>query len=106
MTQLSITTDHQAEATVVALAGELDLGSRTRLQAALAEAIEAGRPVVVDLSGLTFMDSTGIAVLTNARRAAGEAGVPLTVTEATGTVERILEMTGVRQFLSGEWPQR
>lgn len=105
MTQLTITTDHQAEATVVALTGELDLGSRTRLQAALAEAIDERRPVVIDLAGLTFMDSTGIAVLTNARRTAAEAGVPLKVTEATGTVERILEMTGVRQFLSGEWPQ-
>ena len=52
----------------VALRGELDLGSVERLERALDE---CGGDVVLDLRGLTFMDSTGVRVLLEAAERAG-----------------------------------
>jgi anti-anti-sigma factor len=51
------------------LRGELDLATAGRLEETLSE---VGTPVVLDLKGLTFMDSTGVRVLLEAAERAGE----------------------------------
>ena len=53
---------------VVAVSGEIDVWSGTRLRAALSELIDDGdaRPVVVDLTSVTLLSSTGCAVLIDA----------------------------------------
>jgi anti-sigma B factor antagonist len=49
--------------------GELDIATAPRMMAALNEAIaEMDAPLVVNLTGVVFMDSTGLALLMNARR--------------------------------------
>jgi anti-sigma B factor antagonist len=54
---------------VVALRGEIDAVAAPRLGSLLYELADEGKSgVVVDLSGVTFMDSTGIGVLLNALR--------------------------------------
>lgn len=52
-----------AEALGVRVSGELDMQTSPALEQALAAGVEAGGPVLVDLSGVTFMDSTAIHVL-------------------------------------------
>jgi anti-anti-sigma factor len=52
----------------ITLRGELDLATAPRLEHALAD---AGEDVVIDLRGLTFMDSTGVRVLLEAAEGAG-----------------------------------
>jgi anti-anti-sigma factor len=59
---------------VVEVAGEIDLGTADQVEAALAEALGAGRRVVVDLSACDFIDSSGLRTLVTARAAAEEAG--------------------------------
>ena len=44
----------------IRLAGELDMSNASKLDEVLQAAAEQGGPILVDLSGLTFMDSTGI----------------------------------------------
>ena len=53
----------------IRLVGELDMGNARELEEALGSAIELGGPVLVDLSELTFMDSTGISILLRATQA-------------------------------------
>ena len=48
---------------VVDIAGELDMATVRTLDPALDDAIGRGRPVVVDMTGLTFFSSTGLSVL-------------------------------------------
>jgi len=48
---------------LVALAGELDCQTSPQLAEALTEASDGGRPVVVDLTELHFIDSSGLHVL-------------------------------------------
>lgn len=50
----------------IRLAGELDMSTAPELERALEAALEHGGPVVVDLSELRFMDSTGINVFLRA----------------------------------------
>ena len=84
-------------ATVVEVAGELDLHSAPQLRAELARAIESGAPprIVVDLGGVTFLDSTGVGVLVGALKRAREAGGKLHFCNAQPRVNRVFEITGL-----------
>ena len=81
----------------LALNGELDLGTVDVLHAAVADAIATGheRVIIVDLTELSFRDSTGVSALVNCYHEARTAGMPLCVTNAQDTVERVLRITGV-----------
>lgn len=60
---------------LLAVAGELDIATAPRMIAALNDAfVELERPLVVDLSSVDFMDSTGLALLMNAHRRVKRSG--------------------------------
>lgn len=59
-----MTRRRHGELVVVSLAGEVDVDNVSRVRACLDEAVDKGGPrLVVDLSGLTFIDTTGLGVL-------------------------------------------
>ena len=84
-------------ATVVEVAGELDLHSAPQLRAELTRAIESSAPprVIVDLSGVTFLDSTGVGVLVGALKRAREADGKLHFCNPQPRVCRVFEITGL-----------
>ena len=79
---------------VLAVAGELDLSSAPDLKWALADALGASDQVVVDLSLVTFLDSTAIGVLVGVQRRL-TAGTRLPIVCADLNVLRIFELTGL-----------
>jgi anti-sigma B factor antagonist len=85
---------------VVALAGECDLAGREELASVLLAAVDSAELVVVDVAGLTFMDSSGVHGLVTAHHAAKQAGRRLYVVNAVGAVAAVLELTGIRALLS------
>ena len=79
--------------TVVALRGELDLADATAVAAALA-AVAAREPqIIVDLAGLEFIDSSGVAALARGRRQARQAGGDLVLAAPQPKVMRVLAVT-------------
>jgi anti-sigma B factor antagonist len=76
---------------VVRLSGEIDMGSAIDAARALRPYVEVGGPVVVDLSGVTFMDSWGITVLLDAAQALGDRGC-LIVHGAYGAVAQVIRL--------------
>jgi anti-sigma B factor antagonist len=87
---------------VLSVEGEHDLSTAPELRRRLDELIGAGRPTVVDLSAATFVDSSVLGAIIDARRQAGEAGVPFGVAHSpngTEAVTRVLEITGLRAEL-------
>ena len=70
--------------TVVRVAGEVDIDTVPALRASLGAAIRSGGPVVLDLSGVTFMDSSGFGVLAAAQRQAGVLGGTLRLRGVSG----------------------
>ena len=75
---------------LIEVAGELDLSTANTFEACLS-VFEPGDEVIIDLSGLTFIDSTGIALLAQTSRR----GVKLTARSARGTVHKVLIICGM-----------
>jgi anti-sigma B factor antagonist len=85
---------------VVEVAGELELHNAPQLRAELLRACEVDQPcVVVDLSGLTFIDSTGIGVLVGALKRTREHGGVLTLVCPVPRIRRVFEITGLLKAL-------
>ena len=99
MAQFEARTSAEGDRVVVALSGECDLAVEAEMTKTLLDAIELARPVVVDLGGLAFMDSSGIHGLVTAHRAAQERGGHVYVVNATGVVKNVLDVTGVADLL-------
>jgi len=90
-------------AIVLTSAGEVDLETGPRLRAALARLLERPEavPIVVDLSDVTFLGSTGIAVLVDAHWQADQLNIPLGIVVARdGAVHRTLRTAGVDHHLN------
>lgn len=82
-------------ATVLALSGELDFGTVAQVQQRLAELRDAGTPVVLDLDGLTFMDSTGIRLVLTACEDAHGSDWSFGVTRGSERVRYVLDAAQV-----------
>ncbi|MFB7512023.1 STAS domain-containing protein [Streptomyces sp. NPDC056144] len=81
---------------VLTVAGELDMETADLLHELLTEQVGKGRRrLVLDLSALSFMDSSGLNVLIQAVNKARESDGDLYLAAPTPAVRRILEITGV-----------
>jgi anti-sigma B factor antagonist len=87
--------------TTLAVSGEVDLASSESLHGSILQAMEAtpGGSFIVDLDGVSFLDSTGIGALVRGYRAARDREIPYQVINAGGTVRQVLEITGVLELL-------
>jgi anti-sigma B factor antagonist len=80
---------------VVALEGELDLGRAPNLKWALVDSVDAGfKQLVVDLSRVTFMDSTALGVLVGVNRSL-DVGSRLAIVCVHANVLKIFELSGM-----------
>jgi anti-anti-sigma factor len=79
---------------ILAVTGEIDISTAAAFEAALHEAMEASGRVVIDLSGVRFMDSTGLGVLMRAHKNQGEAAADsLRLAAPSERVVRVLDVT-------------
>jgi anti-sigma B factor antagonist len=86
-----------AHTSVVVLKGDLDLDSAPRLKRALLDELGAGRErLLVDLSAVGFIDSTGMGVLVGVRHGMSEDGV-LAIIGASPAILKLLEVTGLER---------
>src|SRR3954469_17224730 len=76
------------------LRGEGDMVRATRLRDAVLRHLSAARSLWLDLAGVTFMDSSGIHILTDSQRRASLLGHPLVIARASPAVERLFQVTG------------
>ncbi len=93
--QLSVAATATDGVQVLNPAGEIDHHTGDALRHALDVALTAHPRVVVDLGGVTFMDSSGINVLIAAHHALTQAGGWLRLAAPTDTVMRTLQIVGV-----------
>ena len=86
---------------VVTVVGELDMATAPELATVLASVVENGlEKVVVDLSGLSFIDSSGIAVLVTAQHRLLEQQRHLALRAARPTALKVFEIAGLVDFLN------
>lgn len=82
----------------VAIAGEIDAHTAPAVAAALAAAEHD--PLIVDLSAVDFVDSSGLRVLLEAHQARKAAGNSLVLAQPSPAVQRVLDVAGVDGYLT------
>ncbi|MFL5893536.1 MAG: STAS domain-containing protein [Thermoleophilaceae bacterium] len=96
----SVTVSTDGASGRVILKGELDLSGAPRVDQALQQAEDLPVSLVVlDLSQLTFIDSSGLEVMLRAARRAQDRGGRLVVARPSVQVRKLLEMTAIDQAL-------
>jgi anti-sigma B factor antagonist len=84
-------------AITVRLSGEIDVANATALTDALEAVSEPGRRLVLDMAGVSFIDSSGINVLLRAVSWSGDRHGGLTIADASVNVRKILEILGLTE---------
>ncbi|WP_413206880.1 STAS domain-containing protein [Rhodospirillum sp. A1_3_36] len=82
----------QGKATIVAVAGEVDLQTSPTLRAALIESLKANTALVVDLGAVDYIDSSGITSLLEALKLAKEKKVGFTLAQVSPGAMRVIQL--------------
>lgn len=100
-TGLELEERREGDRVTVRLAGMLDIGSAHRLQQTLARLFAAGRVtgLTLDLSKLSFIDSTGLAAVVYASKLCERSGCELAVIRGPDTVQQVFALTGLLKQL-------
>ena len=89
---------HPAGPRLMSVSGELDYHTAPRLRAGLDEVpLETGASLIIDLSGLTYCDSTGISILVGAYHRAKAAGAVLALAGVNPDISRVFRVIGLDQ---------
>ena len=97
---LTIITEHRGRRSVLFLQGELDLCTRDRLRNAVSSALKHKPQIlVVDLSGLDFIDCSGLSVLIWARKRLAGQERQFLMTGGTPIVRRLIHLAGAETYL-------
>ncbi|MBU2670495.1 STAS domain-containing protein [Actinoplanes bogorensis] len=88
------------ETATVALRGEVDVLTVDQVRSALADALATGpREIVVDLTDLEFIDSTGLGALISGFQRARDASIRFRLAHASGSVKQILVLSGLLEVV-------
>ena len=89
----------------ISLVGEVDLSTAGTLSALLMGIVADAPPrVVVDVGGVSFLDSSGIKCLVEVATCAAGTGCSLVVRSPTSSIERVFAICGVDELLAGAAP--
>jgi anti-anti-sigma factor len=100
MKSFDVTTQDTNGAVHIRLTGELDISTAPKVEDELAR-VEPNRPdvIVLNLSNLTFMDSTGLRLLIAADTRARQQGRRLTIVKGPESVQRVFRITRLEERL-------
>ena len=98
---LSIVVSRQGATSTIAFDGEWDLATRERARDAVQSVVERQPDrVVLDLSRLTFMDSTGVHGVVELARSAARLNIELVVIPGPRAVQRVFELCQLSELLT------
>jgi anti-anti-sigma factor len=98
--QLTVRSERDGVVHTISLSGELDLATSGEVEREL-ERVEAtdAESIVLDLSDLTFMDSTGVRLIVQAHQRSRADANRLALLRGPAAVQRVLELSGVSGLL-------
>ena len=86
--------------------GELDIATAPQVDTQVEELVKSGfKNVVVDLAGLTFLDSTGLRLFLKWSQTARSDGVAFSLLPGTASVARVFEISGLDDQLPFLYPE-
>jgi anti-sigma B factor antagonist len=90
------------DAIVIYLSGEIDLAACERLRDAIEPNMGPQQTIVLDLSGVEFMDSSSLGVLVQARGSLTADGGSLKLRNPSVAAHRVLTLAGAEELLDDE----
>jgi anti-anti-sigma factor len=97
--RFAVLTERDHERVIVRLLGELDFATADDLAAVVRQGCPGRSELVLDLSGLNFVDCAGLRVLLYARARARRDGFRLLLIRGPEIVQRVCRLTGVEALL-------
>jgi len=98
---LELSVSDEGGETVVAVTGELDVTTAPELRERLTALIGAGSTtILLDLAGVTFVDSTALSVLVAALKRLRQADGDLQLSSPLPSVRRVFEITGLTRLFT------
>lgn len=92
--------EQSGQVTTLAVKGEVDVYTAPKMKEKLLPLCEQSRhKIVVDLSGVSYMDSTGLGVFIAAYKCSLECESELVLTGMTSRVSRLLNITGIDELI-------
>jgi stage II sporulation protein AA (anti-sigma F factor antagonist) len=92
----AVTLEHDELGVRIRILGELDIATVSELDRVIGELASDGKGrLLLDLDGVKFLDSAGLAALVRAKRSAERDGGRLTVRYSSPQVRRLFELTGM-----------
>jgi anti-sigma B factor antagonist len=92
---LTIGVRHEQDYVIVTAAGEIDISTVSRMRECLFDVAASGRPLVVDLDQVSFIDSTGLAVLVGTAKRATARGGRLYAVCSRPKIRQLFGLTGL-----------
>jgi anti-sigma B factor antagonist len=87
-----------ADLALVEAVGELDIHTSVSFKQMIVDVIEGGVPrVAVDLTGVTFIDSSALGALVGGARRCAERGCEFMIVCPAGSVARVIQVTGLNR---------
>jgi anti-sigma B factor antagonist len=107
VTLLTFQTQAAGDTAVIALEGELDVAGSALLEAEIDRVLaeHGSTKIVLDLSGLDFMDSTGLRLVVLSDAKAREGGWQLLLVRGNESVHRVFEITRMAERLNFTDPE-
>ncbi len=94
-----VSIDEHAEAySIITVRGEVDLHTAPKVEYAIGRAARSNGAVVLDMSGVAFMDSTALSALVRSKDSLQEQGTSLRLAAPSQAVERIFSVTGFQDY--------
>ena len=98
---LEITSGRLGSACLVTLTGEVDVYTAPELRRRLLDAVDGdGAPLVVDMSAVEFIDSSGLGVLVGILKRVSEKGETMTIVSDREPVLKVFRITGLDRVFS------
>jgi anti-anti-sigma factor len=99
---LEVSVSIEGDGVVVALSGEIDLANAASLPAVVAGVVNGDTSVVIDLTDVTFLDSSGLRAILICEASLAAQGVSLRVAHPTLHVRRVFEITSLGHLLTND----
>ena len=90
----------QGDATIVELSGDVDLDSSPKVRSVLLESVREKRCVLVEMSEVSYIDSSGVASLVEAYQSARRDSTPFALVAVSDAAMRVLELARLDQVFA------
>ena len=104
MAQFEIEARSEGSTEIIAVRGDVDMDSSPRLRDQIQSSLRGCTTLRVDLQGVEYLDSSGIAVLIQGLKWAQKADVPYVLVEPSSQVRQVIDLAQLNQLFTIEPP--